>query len=90
MGDYISAPSQDAEQLLDGDGSVPARSLPQEAEAGIDGSAAAATDREGTSCVRDVSNYHHHHGPSKDKVTVSGQHLSIFFVFFSPSSESDR
>lgn len=35
---------------------------------------AAETDREGTSCVNDASNYHHHHGPSKEKVTFSGQH----------------
>lgn len=41
LGDYSSAPCQDPQQLHDGDGFVPARSLPQEAEAGIDGSAAA-------------------------------------------------
>ncbi|KAM9408518.1 very-long-chain 3-oxoacyl-CoA reductase-B isoform 1-T1 [Pholidichthys leucotaenia] len=43
LGDYSSAPSQDPQQLRDGDGFVPARSLPPEAEAGIDGSAEAGS-----------------------------------------------
>nr|XP_029135036.1 very-long-chain 3-oxoacyl-CoA reductase-B-like isoform X1 [Labrus bergylta] len=41
LGDYSSAPCQNPQQLRDGDGFVPARSLPQEAKAGIDGCAAA-------------------------------------------------
>jgi len=43
LGDYSSAPSQDTQQLRDGGGVVPARSLPQEAEAGIAGSGEAGS-----------------------------------------------
>ncbi|XP_038556971.1 very-long-chain 3-oxoacyl-CoA reductase-B isoform X1 [Micropterus salmoides] len=47
LGDYSSAPCQAPQQLHDGDGFVPACSLPEEAEAGIDQQrlGATATDR---------------------------------------------
>ncbi|MEQ2162675.1 hypothetical protein GOODEAATRI_022293 [Goodea atripinnis] len=69
---------QDAQQLRDGVESVPACSLPQEAEAGVGGSDGRwepQQETDGTSCINVVSNCHHHHGPGKENVTVSGQHL---------------
>lgn len=51
LGDYNSAPCQDPQQLRDERGFVPARPLPQEAEAGVD----AVGPRRGTGTLSPVS-----------------------------------
>uniref|UniRef100_A0A8D3A8M0 Hydroxysteroid (17-beta) dehydrogenase 12b n=1 Tax=Scophthalmus maximus TaxID=52904 RepID=A0A8D3A8M0_SCOMX len=81
LGDYGSAACQDPQQLLDGDGLVPTRPLPQEAEAGVDG-------------LSDRRRHHHHHHrrrhePRGGDVTVSHKtSLSPLSSLLSPLSDT--